>query len=192
MHTTLTRHKRHWSISTFQLATLSVREERKTVPTVYCMQLGFFFRTRCNWEIGYRPPTKFHHFVPVLLHETHPYYNRPPAEHLTTAVSQQASPARSGASRPLCLPVLGNVEALNLARDVIYRNLHLPVCICRLLLFAASWAQLPDSDGAIFRPWHIRFANWGESDAVDWAMVPLVTCCFQRNTTMSLMGIVTQ
>jgi len=135
-------------IGQFQLAHLSVREEKRkrTVPAVYCMQL----------ELGdtpEHPHPKFHHFVPVLLHETHPYYNRPPpAEHSTTAVSQQASPARSGASRPLCLPVLGNVEALNLARDVIYRNLHLPVCICRLLLFAASWAQLPDSDGAIFRP----------------------------------------
>ena len=94
-------------------------------------------------------------------------------------------------SRPLCLPVLGNVEALNLARGIIYLNLRLPVCVCSLLLFAGSWAQLPDSDGAIFRPWRIRFANWGESDAVDRAMVSLVTCCFQRNTTISSMGIVT-
>jgi hypothetical protein len=53
-----------------------------------------FFPTEITVQTGVRRlPTKFHHFVPVLLHETHPYYNnRPPTEHSTT-VLQQASPA---------------------------------------------------------------------------------------------------
>jgi hypothetical protein len=126
----------------------------------------------------------------VLLHETHPYYNnRPPTEHSTT-VFQQASPAWSDASRCFCLPVLGDVKALNLARHIIYPDLRLPICSCRLLVFTVSWAQLPDSDGAIFWSGCIRFTDWGEPDAVDRAMMPLVTCCFQRNKTVSSVAIV--
>jgi hypothetical protein len=48
------------------------------------------------------------------------------------------------------LLLLGNVEAFDLTCNLLYASLGFTVCIGCLLGVCVSWAQLPDSDSAIF------------------------------------------
>jgi hypothetical protein len=48
------------------------------------------------------------------------------------------------------LLLLRNVEAFDLTCNFLYTNLRFAICIGCLLGVRVSWAQLPDSDSAIF------------------------------------------
>lgn len=93
----------------------------------------------------------------------------------------------------LGLLLLGNVEAFDLTRNLLYSSLGFTICIDRLLSIRVSWAQLPDPYSTIFRPWGVWFTTRCKPDAVNWTMMPFVTgCTIQQYSVMSAWQSVTE